>query len=307
MTQASTPPSAVAAATTAAIRKMGQAFNEEILNATYAIFKPLQERAPRDGVTVHKDLAYGDDARHRLDVFVPAHKPAGAPVVVYFHGGGYVAGARNPLPGLIYDNVPTFFARHGCIGVNATYRLAPAHKWPAGAEDVGAVVKWLAANISQYGGDPAKIYVMGQSAGASHVATWVFLDKVHGPAGPGVAGTILLSGGYAALHPQFASGPASPNHIAYFGEDTGAWSDKSVIGNVKAGHPRVFVGVAELDPYPLTWPTAALVAELVQRDRRMPWFRMMLGHNHVSPAMQINSEVDTLGPELLEFVRDSAT
>ena len=297
-------PSPVAVSTTAAIRKMGQAFNEEILNATYAIFKPLQERAPKDGITRHDDIAYGDDARQRLDLFVPAQKPQAAPVVVYVHGGGYVAGARSPLPGLIYDNVPTFFARHACIGVNATYRLAPAHPWPAGAADVGAMVAWLRANIAQYGGDPEKIFVMGQSAGASHVATWAFLESVHGAAGARMAGAILLSGGYGALHPQFYSGAASPNHIAYFGEDTAGWKDKCVLGNVRAGHPRVFLGVAEFDPYPLTWPTAALIAELVQRDKRIPWMRMMRGHNHVSPAMQINSEVDTLGPELLEFIRE---
>lgn len=298
--------STVATETTTAIRKMGQAFNEEILNATYAIFKPLQERAPKHGVTIHKDLAYGEDARHRLDVFVPAQKPAGAPVVVYFHGGGYVAGARSPLPGLIYDNVPTFFARDGCIGVNATYRLAPAHKWPAGGADVGAVVAWLRANIAQYGGDPDKIFVMGQSAGASHVATWTFMEKVHGDAGPGIAGAILLSGGYGVQHPQFNTAPGAPNHIAYFGEDTASWPEKCVLGNVKAGHPRVYLCVAELDPYPLTWPTAALAAELVQRDKRIPWMRVLRGHNHVSPAIQINSEVDTLGPELLEFVREGA-
>lgn len=290
-------------ATTAAIRNMGQVFNEEILNATYALFKPLQERALKDGITVDKDLTYGDDPRHRLDVFVPVKKPAAAPVVAYFHGGGFVAGARSPLPGLIYDNVATFFARNGCIGVNATYRLAPAHKWPAGAQDVGAVVAWLRANVAGYGGDPQRIFVMGQSAGAAHVATWSFLDKVHGSAGPGIAGAMLLSGGYAALHPQFYTGPASPNHIAYYGEDTVSWTQKSVLGNVKAGHPRVFVCVSEFDPYPLTWPSAALVCELVQCDRRIPWFRVLRGHNHVSPAMQINSEVDTLGPELLEFVR----
>lgn len=295
----------VASETTAAIRKLGQNFNEEILNATYAIYKPLQERAPKDGVTIHKDIAYGPHERHRLDVFVPNTKPSGAPTVVYFHGGGYIAGARSPLPGLIYDNVPTFFARNGVIGANATYRLAPEHKWPAGGEDVGAVVAWLRANIAQYGGDPNKIYVMGQSAGASHVATWVFMESVHGAAGPCVAGTILLSGGYGALHPQFHTGASAPNHLAYFGEDRESWAHKCVLGNVKAGHPRAYLCVAELDPYPLTWPTAALIAELVQRDRRIPpWVRVLRGHNHVSPAMQINSEVDTLGPELLEFVRE---
>ena len=132
------------------------------------------------------------------------------------------------------------------------------------------------------------------------------MEKVHGDAGPGIAGAILLSGGYGAQHPQFNTGPGAPNHIAYFGEDTASWKDKCVLGNVKTGHPRVFLCVAEFDPYPLTWPTAALAAELVQRDKRIPWLRVLRGHNHVSPAMQINSEVDTLGPELLEFVRDGA-
>ncbi|OFZ96331.1 MAG: hypothetical protein A3H35_11790 [Betaproteobacteria bacterium RIFCSPLOWO2_02_FULL_62_17] len=58
------------------------------------------------------------------------------------------------------------------------------------------------------------------------------------------------------------------------------------------------------DSHTATETTAAPVCELVQCDRRMPWFRVLRGHNHVSPAMQINSEVDTLGPELLEFVRE---
>jgi acetyl esterase/lipase len=48
----------------------------------------------------HKDLAYGEHARHRLDVFVPSTKPLKAPIVVYFHGSGYVSGERSPLPGL---------------------------------------------------------------------------------------------------------------------------------------------------------------------------------------------------------------
>src|SRR6185437_13442788 len=112
-------------AVAAEIRRLGRAFTPEILQATYRLYTPYQQRAPKDGVSVHKDLAYGPDERHRLDVFVPTKAPAKAPIVAYFHGGGYVAGERSPLPGLIYDNVPIFFARHGFIGVNATYRLAP--------------------------------------------------------------------------------------------------------------------------------------------------------------------------------------
>lgn len=300
------PPDSVPSKTDVAaeIRRLGQNFNPDILKATYALFEPLQRRAPKDGVEIHKDLAYGPDERQKLDVFVPAKK-AGKPmpIVVYFHGGGYVAGERSPLPGLIYDNVPTFFARHGVIGVNATYRLAPQHKWPSGAADVGKVVDWLRENAARYGGDPNRIFVMGQSAGATHVATWTFVPQVHGAQGPRIAGAILLSGVYAPQHPEFSPDKPAPNSIAYYGEDTSKYAEMSPLHHVKPGHPPVFIAVAEYDPYPLAWPTAALIAALVKCDKKMPWFVRNRDHNHVSPAMQINSEIDGLGPELLEFVQ----
>jgi triacylglycerol lipase len=301
-----TPPDSAASKTdiTAEIRRLGRNFNPEVLKATYALFTPLQERAPKDGVEIHKDLAYGEDTRHRLDVYVPARKPPKpAPIVVYFHGGGYIAGERSPLPGLIYDNVPTFFARHGMIGVNATYRLAPQHKWPSGAADVGKVVDWLRENATRFGGDPNHIVVMGQSAGATHVATWTFVPQVHGTAGPRIAGAILLSGVYAPQHPDYSPAKPAPNSLAYYGEDAGKYAEQSPLSHVKEGHPPVFVAVAEYDPYPLAWPSAALVAALVKCDKKMPWFAFNRNHNHVSPAMQINSEIDGLGPELLEFVQ----
>ncbi|HEY3920100.1 MAG TPA: alpha/beta hydrolase [Stellaceae bacterium] len=290
----------------AEIRKLGRAFNSDVLKATYAIYTPLQERAPKDGIEIARDLAYGPDARNRLDIYMPAQKPTKAPVVVYFHGGGYVAGERSPLPGLIYDNVPTFFARNGIIGVNATYRLAPQHKWPSGAEDVGKVVAWLHDNIAKYGGDPARIFIMGQSAGATHVATWTFVPQVHGSEGPRIAGALLLSGVYAPQHPVYSPGKPAENSTAYYGEDESKYAAMSPLNHVKPGHPPVFVCVTEFDPYPLAWPSAALVAELAKCDKKMPWFVFSRNHNHVSPAMQINSAVDSLGPELLAFINNPA-
>lgn len=289
----------------AEIAKLGPHFNDDVLKATYALYAPLQERAPKDGVDVHKDLAYGSDERHRLDVFVPCSRPSSAPVVVFFHGGGYIAGARSPLPGLIYDNVPTFFARHGMIGVNATYRLAPAHQWPSGGEDVGRVVQWLAENVSRYGGDPKRIFLVGHSAGATHAATWIFMDRIHGPSGPRIAGAVLISGVYGALHPAFSTETPRPNQFAYYGEDTSRWEDMAPFGHVKAGHPPVYLVTSEYEPYPYVWPQAALLESLVKADRKMPWFRVLPDHNHVSSALQINCAVDTLGASLVEFVRSA--
>ena len=285
------------------VRRLGRDFNPEILKATYALYAPLQERAPKGGVDYNKDIAYGDDPRHRLDVFVPQKHPAKAPIVVYFHGGGYVAGERSPLPGLIFDNVPIFFARHGCVGVNATYRLAPEHKWPSGGADVGRVVAWLWANASRFGGDPERIVLLGQSAGATHVATWTFIPAVHGASGPRIAAAMLLSGVYAPSDPDYHDvDRPEPHRVAYFGADKSKWRAMNPIHHIMRGHPSVFVGVTEFDPWPLQWGSPALLEALVKCDKKMPSFVFSRNHNHVSPAMQVNAEDDDIGPELLAFV-----
>jgi hypothetical protein len=108
---------------------------------------------------------------------------------------------------------------------------------------------------------------------------------------------------YGPFHPDFSEGAPAPNQIAYFGEDTSKWSAMSPLNHVRPGHPRMFLSVTEFDPYPLSWPTSALLSALVKCDKGMnAWFRLQRDHNHVSPAMQINSSVDTLGPELLEYI-----
>lgn len=285
------------------IRRMGALFDESILARSYALYLPLQRRAPKDGVVVHRDLDYGRDPRHRLDVFVPEQMSSGpAPIVVFFHGGGYIGGERSPVKGLIYDNVPTFFARHGMVGVNATYRLAPAHKWPSGGEDVGRVVEWLQANGARFGGDPQRIFLLGHSAGATHAATWTFMRKIHGAAGPRIAGAVLISGVYAALHPDYSAAQPRPNQFAYYGDDASSWAAMWPFDHVEAGHPPVFIVGAEYEPYYFAWPSVALADALVRCDQRLPAFRVLPDHNHVSSVLQVNSAVDDLGPELLRFI-----
>ena len=102
------------------------------------------------------------------------------------------------------------------IGVNATYRLAPAHRWPAGSDDVAAVVRWVREHIGEYGGDPERIFLMGQSAGAAHVAAYVARGGVP------LAGALLLSGLYdpAVFEP-------SPLNAAYYGDDPALFATQS--------------------------------------------------------------------------------
>ena len=97
------------------------------IETTAAAFDPLMKAAPQDGVTVQKNLSYGEDARQVLDVFA---KPgiSNAPVVIFIHGGAYVRGDRDVYGGAYYGNIAAWFARQGMVGVNATYRLAPQRR-----------------------------------------------------------------------------------------------------------------------------------------------------------------------------------
>jgi acetyl esterase/lipase len=267
---------------------------------TLALYTPILAAAPKAGVTIQRDVAYAADARHRLDL----HKPdgrTGVPIVVFLHGGAYVRGDRS-VNAEVYGNVATYFARQGMLGVNGTYRLAPAAQWPAAAQDVSLLVQWLKANAAAHGGDPARIYLVGHSAGATHIATYVYLKDLHPADGPGVAGIVLMSGRY-----HFDPRPDDPNlknFQAYFGADTSRYSAQSPISHVKAAKPLpTFVVISEYDNPDLDTQGALLLGALCERDRVCPRFTRMELHNHLSMVYQFNTADEALGREIQNFIR----
>src|ERR1700675_3622122 len=79
----------------ARIKEIGPVLNPEMIAEMYKLYTPLMPKAPA-GVTVKEDLPYGDDEGEKLDVFAPEKNPSRAmPVVIFVHGGGYVAGAKS--------------------------------------------------------------------------------------------------------------------------------------------------------------------------------------------------------------------
>jgi acetyl esterase len=204
----------------------------------------------------------------------------------------------------VYGNVPMYFARQGMLGVNATYRLAPAAQWPAAAQDVASLVAWLKSNAARFGGDPNRIYLIGHSAGATHVATYLYLKELQPATGPGVAGVVLMSGRY-----HFDPHPSDPNlknFQAYFGTDRAQYPARSPITHVKgAARLPTFIVVSEYDNPDLDTQGALLLAALCERDRACPRFTRMEKHNHLSMVYQFNTADEALGREILEFIRRS--
>jgi acetyl esterase/lipase len=278
------------------IRSLGYDLTPALIEATRALMAPL---APRPGpdVAVHRDVFYGPDPRHRLDVFVPAAGAVRAPALVFVHGGGFVMGDKGAPEAPFYNNVGLWAARSGCIGVTMTYRLAPAAPWPAGSEDVAAAVRFLRADIGQWGGDPDGIFLMGQSAGAVHVAGYVAMPRLHGVPNGGVAGAILVSGIY-----DVARADRNPFQAAYYGEDASRWVERSTLGGLAAAALPCFYTVSEFDPPDFQRQAAWLVEAYAARQGRWPRLEQLTGHNHLSSVLQIGSAMDTLGPDLLRFV-----
>ena len=88
------------------------------------------------------------------------------PVVVYFHGGGWVIANTD-----VYDSSPRALANLSkAIIVSVDYRQAPEHKFPAAHEDAFAAYQWVLKNAASFGGDPARVAVAGESAGGNLAA-----------------------------------------------------------------------------------------------------------------------------------------
>jgi acetyl esterase len=123
-------------------------------------------RYDRHGVECLPDVSYGDGrpehAHRRLDVYRPIDRDGPRPVVLYIHGGGFRILSKDThwLMGLA-------FARRGYVVLNIDYRLAPAHPFPAALLDVAAAYRWVLAHAERYGGDPSRLVVAGESAGAN--------------------------------------------------------------------------------------------------------------------------------------------
>ncbi len=162
----------------------------------------LNAVTPGDGDTrqTGRDIFFGGDPRQALDVYAP--EAAGPhPVVVFFYGGSWASGRRQD-----YGFAARALASRGFVVVVPDYRLVPAHAFPDFVEDGAAAVRWAAANIGQHGGDPARIAVMGHSAGG-HIALMLALDRRWlGDASP-IKAAVGLAGPYDFL-------PFEPNGAA---------------------------------------------------------------------------------------------
>jgi triacylglycerol lipase len=289
------------------IRALGREITPSLVEGSHSLFAELHGRAEKEPGRaasaqgrVTRDLSYGPDERHRLDLWLPASAAASGrarPVLLFVHGGGFIMGDKS-IPGLpFYDNVGRWAAAQGFIGATMTYRLAPQHVWPAGAEDVGRAVEWLAEHVAPHGGDPAKIFAMGQSAGAVHVASYLAFPRFHGSAGPRLAGGLLISNLF-----DIAQADRNDFQNAYFGTDASRFEQQSSLPGLLRTNVPLFASVSEFDSDDFYRQAALFVSAFTKAHNRYPRMLYLTGHNHLSSVLQIGLPEDSLGPEVAGFI-----
>ncbi|WP_420478447.1 alpha/beta hydrolase [Brevundimonas sp. FT23028] len=147
------------------------------LGALVAACSPLgllNSLGPRDGGVrrVARDLAYGSLPRQTLDIWAPTgatDRPW--PVLVFFYGGGWSDGDK-----ALYGWAAQALAARGFLVVVPDYRLVPDVHFPAFIQDGAEATAFTGRIAAQYGGDPARLGVLGHSAGA-HLALMIALDR----------------------------------------------------------------------------------------------------------------------------------
>ncbi len=162
-------------------------------------FAMLNAIVPHCDYVRTRDLAYGADPRQKLDVYRSTTAQGPSDVVIFFYGGDWQNGQKED-----YRFVAQALASRGFVAVIPNYRLYPQVAFPAFVQDGAAAVRWVHVNISRFGGDSRRIFLMGHSAGA-HIAALLTLDGEYlrdvGLDRSAICATAGLSGPYDFVPP----------------------------------------------------------------------------------------------------------
>lgn len=231
---------------------------------------------PSDGYRIYPDIVYAPGKQHSLDIYVPTKGPSRA-VVVFFYGGSWESGRRQD-----YRFVAEAFTARGYSVVIPDYRKYPEVVFPTFVEDAAAAVAWVHEHVTEYGGDPGRIVVVGHSAGA-HIAALLALDpgylNAHGMSTMDLRGMVGLAGPYDFLPLQTARLKA-----VFPGERLQFLSQP--VNVLHAPHPPVQLLVGLKDETVLPRNSESLAQHIRQSGGRVE-LRYFDDYGHVAMALRL--------------------
>ena len=273
-----------------------------VLATEYVVARP--SRRTKDVAYVPATTPDFDKERHILDVYAPrkaAPNAAAYPVVLFIHGGSWTSGNKN-----IYTFIGRRLAKQGVVAVLINYRLAPPVHVPEQAADCARALAWTVQNIKQYGGDPARVFVMGHSAGgglAALLATDDALLATHGlPQNP-VRGAIMDDPAgldmYSYLKEMKYEG--DQQYLVPFGNDPAVWKAQSAIYKIKAGMPP-FIFYIGGETYPSISGSSGRFRDRLKAIGQPAPYTIIPGRHHIPMVLQLYWQNNIIYQGLLKMV-----
>ncbi len=261
------------------------------------------EPNPCDRVSFTRGLKYGESDQNVLDV-ATSGKPGDAsprPVLLFVAGDSFTGdNAAGDPPGPTPDVAMCFAVRHGMVGVNMNYRLAPANPWPSGARDVAAATSWVHQNIDLFGGNRDEIVAVGYSVGAFHVASLLGHPELQNKDSV-VAAAVLISGVYRV-------GPdASAAEKSYFGSDAGKYGARSALPGILDIETPLLLAWSEVDPPRLVAQGEKLKEELCHSLTHCPHITILSARDSLASVFAPDAASASLAEPTLELVREIET
>ncbi|KIY00103.1 uncharacterized protein Z520_03788 [Fonsecaea multimorphosa CBS 102226] len=307
----------------------------QVLLPTYQVYTPLLlKQAEKIKSTSRQTFSYGKHPRQQLDLYTPTlttDSKIGNSVLIFLYGGGFVRGDKiNPnFPeGLVYANVGHFFAESlGVRVIIPDYRLTSHDAvFPSGGQDLELVIKWVEEQMRVNISSPTNVYIMGNSAGGVHLATYLLAPEFRALRQKSLTGdtsylklkgVIFLS---APFHFDGAVAERAQTLQAYFGNHV---RNHSPLGLLRAskedgsinelkGVP-VMVLYGGLDPEnEILTPKNDFVKEWIETDAVANELTVlkMEGHNHISPVLGLGTGIsheEAWGRQVVEFIISAAS
>lgn len=247
------------------------------------------------------DSAY-DAVRHCLDVYAPKKKSATSyPVVLFIHGGNWNSGNKD-----FYSFIGRRLAKQGVVAVVINYRLSPNVRVPQMADDCARAVAWTVCHITDYGGDPQRLFLMGHSAGGGLAALLTADNRLlarHGfPQNP-IKGTILDDPAGLDMYDylQKLEYPGDAQYLVPYGKEPAVWRDMSAMYHVTAQTPpiRLFIGG---ETYPSISSSSRKFVGKLQGLAHKPELTVLPGKKHAPMVLQLYFQHNIIYKELLKFV-----
>jgi acetyl esterase/lipase len=265
-----------------------------------AVAPPAPDQpAPCERVSFSRNLRYGESDLNVLDVATVDSKEASRRPVLLFVAGESFAGESDApeTTASLQDEAMCFAARNGMVGVKVAYRLAPASPWPAGTQDVAAATSWVRQNIDLFGGNPEEIVVIGYSAGAFHVASFLAHPEFQ-TRDSNVAGAVLVSGLYRL------SADASAEEKSYFGADASKYEHRSALPGILSIEIPLLLAWSMLDPPRLVAQGEKLHELLCKSTAHCPHITVLKERASLASVFTRDAPSGGLAEPTLELVRE---